>query len=197
MADKTDNMMQEYLMLQGKIDKYKNLDHTLWALAITTIATILGFFISIKEPNLCFLPLLIITAIIASMVVVKQNIVKTESYIIVFLEPCLEGVKFETRNFLLPSKITTTSSIISYVVLTLFAFGFGGIYCYYQSNLNYAISAAAVMCIAFLLCVYISWLEAGKKEWIKKWKKLEKQIESGQLQPTMIERIKNHLKRKK
>ena len=197
MADKTDNMMQEYLMLQGKVDKYKNYDHTLWALAITATATILGFCITTRKTDLFILPLLMITSIMASMAVIKQNIIKIESYLIVLLEPKLEGVKFETRNFMLREKITIIFSIIKYIFLLLVVVGFGGVYCYNQSNLNYVISAAAVMFIAFLLCFYISWLEAGKKEWIEKWKKREKQIESGQLQPTMIERMKNHLKRKK
>ena len=167
--------MQKYTIIQGKIAKNEKNEHALWALAITATTTILGFCISTKNPGFCMLIAIILTSIMACMAILKRKIISDTSYIIVFLEPYLENVKYETRKFMLPSKFPTIFilSFVKYVPLVIFAFVFGILFCNYQTDSFNIIVTSVLMLAAYVICIYIMCLETNKKEWIKKWEKIK------------------------
>lgn len=167
----------EYSNLKKEIIEYSIANNSLWVLSITTIIDFLTTIASnnIKDPNLCFFQLFIIVIFMSGIAVFKLNIIKRKSYIIAISEPNLKKTKFETRNFMLSSKIPVSVilSFIKYVPLAVFAFAFGILFCNYQTDLFNIIVTSVLMLAAYVICIYIMCLETNKKEWIKKWEKIK------------------------
>ena len=172
MADKTDNMMQEYLMLQGKIDKYRNIEYTLLTLMITITGTFLGLWLkNQKNTEILIIPFLIMFAIAPNILYLKINEIKIKTYIITFIECNLESIKYETNSEKACPFIEKIASVLKNFLLPILMLVTGMLYRYDSiknlNDLNTNILMLVLLCFVIIENIYITYFEISDKNWGK------------------------------
>ena len=93
-----DQLLTEYKFLRNEIDQQQALHNTLVTFTITTVAGIISFAATQNNPTLYLLSFCIIIPMSLRIAYYRNAMTKIPAYIIVFLEPKLEGILWETRN---------------------------------------------------------------------------------------------------
>lgn len=183
MVDKTDNMMQEYLMLQGKIDQYTNIDYSLRTLEITAAVTIFGFAFSNRIALLYFIPAIIIISLDLARLYISETVIKLKSYTIVFHESNCKGIGWETRNLIFRDIFSRKNNFIIWVGSILFKYSsflllILSAVLYYNMDKNF-INSIILYLIPFIDGIFIWNIEFEKssnhkiKKYINKWIKVK------------------------
>ena len=89
---------KEYEMLRQEIDKKISLQNNLLAFMITATLTVLTIAVKYENPLLYLFPFFIIIPVTNRIAYYRKAIAKISSYMIVFLEPKLDGISWETHN---------------------------------------------------------------------------------------------------
>ena len=85
-------------MLRQEIDKKISLQNNLLAFMITATLTVLTIAVKYENPLLYLFPFFIIIPVTNRIAYYRKAIAKISSYMIVFLEPKLDGISWETHN---------------------------------------------------------------------------------------------------
>lgn len=97
----TDYQITEYEKLREEINQKIELHNTLLTFTVTTSIAILSFAMTQKEALFFLIPYGIIIPMSIRIAYYHSAMAKLAAYIIVFLEPNLDGINWETRNALL------------------------------------------------------------------------------------------------
>lgn len=94
-----DLIQKEYEILRQEIEQKMSLHNTLLTFTITSTILVLTVAVSEEEPILYLFPFCIIIPMLLRIAYYKKALAKLSAYMIVFLEPKLEGINWETRNY--------------------------------------------------------------------------------------------------
>lgn len=89
---------KEYEMLHGEIEKKIELQNNLLIFMVTATATIITIAAQSKNLLLYLFPFFIIIPTMNRITYYRKAIARISAYMIVFLEPKLNGISWETRN---------------------------------------------------------------------------------------------------
>lgn len=187
MADKTDNMMQEYLTIRNRIDSNTKREKALKTFSITANATALAFAVSNDIKFLYFIPFFFIIPISARIAYYKRSTIKQKAYIIVFLEPYLEGINYEVTSEMLyqykiSRKITALSILMQLDSIFLLTVSLALYYDNFLNVFNWTFYDAFILCLLaleFFIAFYTAYIDSTVKKWIEKWQILKNIIDNG------------------
>ena len=91
-------LIEEYKMLRAEIINCINLQNTLCTFVITATSAILALALTYGQPLLFLLPMAIIIPLQGRIFHYRRNILKLSAYNIVFLEPQIKDIMWETRH---------------------------------------------------------------------------------------------------
>ena len=91
-------LIEEYKMLRAEIINCINLQNNLCTFVITATSAILALALTSGHPVLFLLPLAIIIPLQGRIFHYRRNILKLSAYNIVFLEPQINDIMWETRH---------------------------------------------------------------------------------------------------
>lgn len=97
-------LLKEYEILRKEIDNKIALHNSLLTFTITTTVAILTIAASAKITIINLLPFCVIIPMAARIAYYRTAMAKLSAYIIVFLEPELTGISWETRNYAFSQK---------------------------------------------------------------------------------------------
>lgn len=106
------NELKEYDNLREEINQKIELHNKLLTFTITTVIAILTFAISKNNSFLYLMPLGVILPMSMRIAYYRIAMAKLSSYMIVFLEDHIEGLKWETRNTIVIEDSVSISKII-------------------------------------------------------------------------------------
>ena len=98
MNNKESNLIVEYELIKNEINQKIELHNNLITFTITTTAVILSFALSQNLTLLYIMPFCIIIPMSIRIRYYRLAMAKLSAYLIVFLEPQLSEIKWETRN---------------------------------------------------------------------------------------------------
>ena len=94
-----ENMMfNEYKMLRDEITYHMKLHNTLVTFTITSVVAVLGITLSLDNVYYLLLPFAILIPMSARISYYRRAMTKLSAYMIVFLEPNIQSINWETRN---------------------------------------------------------------------------------------------------
>ncbi len=96
-----ENSIVEYNCIKEEIQNKIELHNTLITFTITTVVAILTFAVSSDNPFLFLVPFCILIPMSSRIAYYRLALSKLSAYLIVFLEPKLDGCDWETRNYVL------------------------------------------------------------------------------------------------
>lgn len=108
-----ENKLIEYNLLRTEINQKIELHNTLLTFTLTTVVAILTFILAQDQPFnplLFLLPFCILIPMSMRIAYYRSAMARLSAYMIVFLEPCMPGINWETRNINIVHIISTPNS---------------------------------------------------------------------------------------
>lgn len=93
-----DQLLKEYEFLRNEIDQQQSLHNTLVTFTITTVVAVISFAATQSNPIMYLFAYCIIIPMSIRIAYYRKAMAKISAYMIVFLEPKLDGISWETRN---------------------------------------------------------------------------------------------------
>lgn len=191
MSSKTENELEEYILLKEEIQKCIDRDNSLATFMVTAVASILTFAISanLQIPFLFLISFCILIPFTSRISHYKTNVSRISAYIIVFCEKELD-IAYESRN----SKVKFTKTklskllgglrnyigfllgIISYIVYLVQYKNIIGISSWVDIFL--CIIPVSLLIILFAMDKKIDNIPKEKQQWIEAWSSLKNEEEN-------------------
>lgn len=185
---KSEEKMYEYRMLREEIVYLMKLHKMLTLFLYSSIGVYLPFVLKQENPFYILTIYLIVLPIAYKNFYYREQLAKISGYMIIFLEPYLKGVNWESMNLILKrqphkGKNTNIKQIVYYEYIIIYIFSFSiFIYQYHNSQTIYK---SALMLIFIIACILIGggWLiekilkdkniDRTREEWVQRWVKLK------------------------
>lgn len=188
------NLLEEYRILHNEINQKIALQNTILTFTITTTVAILTIAVSENITIIYLVPFFIIIPMSMRIAYYRSVISKLSAYIIIFLEPNLKDMKWETRNAILGARLRQKECkkknrkfafSRNYECLIL------SIICYLLYVLDYIKDKTITLCIIIIVALpvlFVLWefiitkrinsLDQVQKEWINEWEQLKNKEEN-------------------
>lgn len=203
MTDKETNLLLEYEFIKTEINQKIELHNTLITFTITTVIGILAFALSQDRTLLYITPFFLIIPMSIRIRYYRSSMTKLSAYLIVFLEPKLASIKWETRNTITiqsslnakkhrgKNKRHNSSHLINILhnyeclILSIATYGFYLLDYLKDKSFSYLTIVGAMFPLIFIILELIitkdmNSLDAQKKDWIKKWESLRYIVEQSE-----------------
>ena len=188
------NLLEEYRILHNEINQKIALQNTILTFTITTTVAILTIAVSENITIIYLVPFFIIIPMSMRIAYYRSVISKLSAYIIIFLEPNLKDMKWETSNAILGARLRQKECkkenrkfafSRNYECLIL------SIICYLLYVLDYIKDKTITLCIIIIVALpvlFVLWefiitkrinsLDQVQKEWINEWEQLKNKEEN-------------------
>lgn len=183
-----ENIVLEYNSIKEEIQNKIELHNNLLTFTITTVVALLAFAFSKDNPFLFLIPFCILIPMSSRIAYYRLAFSKLSAYLIVFLEPALEGCDWETRNYLIVKEniVNKRKSIKNSIIMHYYDCFILSIVCYglflyyYIQNTNFSFIIILNILWPILLIIYefiltkrINSGDKKKEEWITYWNQLK------------------------
>lgn len=177
-------MIHEYEILRNELNQKIEMVNSLITFTLTTVVAILTFALTKQNALFYLLPFCIIIPMYMRIAYYRSAIVKLSAYMIVFLEPKIKELNWETRNACLMNTLKKNDKRI--VLRAEYYEGIVvSIICYFLYFYNYIkdkpinIILVVQLIIPFVMVMWmffivkhINDIESEKQEWVKAWGKI-------------------------
>ena len=191
MSQKTENELEEYILLKEEIQKCVDRDNSLATFMVTAVASILTFAISanLQIPFLFLISFCILIPFTSRISHYKTNVSRISAYIIVFCESELD-IAYESRNSRVKLKKTKLSRLLgglrNYIGFLLGIISYTVYLVQYHNIIGISSWVDIFLCIIpiFLLIILfvmdkkIDSIPKEKQDWIAAWTNLKNQEEN-------------------
>ncbi|NSG94117.1 hypothetical protein [Blautia faecis] len=177
---------KEYDMLHQEIEQKISLQNNLLIFMITTTVTIITLAIKSDSLLLYLFPFFIIIPITSRIAYYRMAMAKISAYMIVFLEPKLNGISWETRNVQFLRRYNSGKRNDRKIQLDYYECPVLGVICYLLYLLNYEqlninnlkdgimIFGPALLVFMVIHMTYkINSLDRSREKMIDAWRKIE------------------------
>lgn len=184
-----DLILKEYNILRNEIDQQTSLHNTLTTFIITCTVAVITIAASEQIPILYLFPFCIIIPMNMRIAFYRKAMAKISGYMIVFLEPKLDGINWETRNLYFQKKYGGASTkkhkfnlwyseslTISVVCYLLYVFSYLSGKVINFLTILYAFAPAFLLVWVCVITHRINRVDKDREEMVRIWEKIKNEI---------------------